>query len=139
MTWGRGSNQKGDATHSNLCSFCLRFNFSFSRIWWGSDNTQVSRNENRSKADINSVISKEKIKYMALLKQLIKYYFRQCYFSPLCLYSSLKHVCLCLGVSVNNSYNYDFRSFPPHLTYRIPSNKRPWRLLNFETVRCGAY
>ena len=23
--------------------------------------------------------------------------------------------------------------------YRISSNKRPWRLLNFETVKCGAY
>ena len=44
-----------------------------------------------------------------------------------CRLAALKHSIKFL----NNEYFYDI--------YRISSNKRPRRLLNFETVRCGAY
>ena len=34
---------------------------------------------------------------------------------------------------------YELTTIVIDYEYRISSNKRPWRLLNFETVRCGAY
>ena len=38
----------------------------------------------------------------------------------------------CVSTSIGNVLSF-------FVAYRISYNKRPWRLLNSETVRCGAY
>ena len=57
-----------------LYSFLLQFNFSFSRIWTGSDNVPVTINETsaRGRYRLSPVLSVQKILNMTILKRFFK-------------------------------------------------------------------